>query len=326
MKKILSIILIALAAVSCSKKDDSPEPKKQTDVYAIITEYSPIEQSYIWKNGTKTLLGKGKANRLFVSNNDVYVIGKETQNGKDIIKFWKNGSPSMLTDGQKDAYATGIYVLGNDVYISGFESKSGVYLAKCWKNGVATVLNSDETKTGQANSVFVSGTDVYVAGYENNGAKKVAKYWKNGTAITLSDGNYNEGGNSIFVSGGDVYVAGFRLDNGKYIAKMWENGVATELTDAGAVSSWTSSICAYNGKVYIAGRVGGYATLWANNKPINLGSDRSAYDICIKDGNVFLSGVNSVGGKYKATMWKNEIETLLTDGSAPSDANGIFVK
>ncbi len=325
MKKIL-IILISLTIVSCSKKDDNLESAKQADVYTIITEYSPVEQSYIWKNGTKTLLGKGKANRLFVSKNDVYVIGNETQNGKSVIKLWKNGSETILSDGQNNAFATAIYVQGSDVYVSGFEDKNGVYLAKCWRNGVATVLNSDETKNGQANSVFVSGTDVYVAGYENNGAKKVAKYWKNGTAITLSDGNYNEGGNSIFVSGGDVYVAGFRLDNGKYIAKMWENGVATELTDAGAVSSWTSSICAYNGKVYIAGRVGGYATLWANNKPINLGSDRSAYDICIKDGNVFLSGVNSVGGKYKATMWKNEIETLLTDGSAPSDANGIFVK
>lgn len=326
MKKFLPIIFITLAIVSCSKKDDSPEPKKQTDVYAIITEYSPIEQSYIWKNEVKTLLGKGKANRLFVLENDVYVIGTEKQNGKDVIKLWKNGSASILTNGQSDAFATDIYVSDNDVYISGFEAKNGVYIAKCWKNGIATVLNSDETKNAQANSVFVSGKDVYVAGYESNGTKRIAKYWKNGKAIALSDGSCSEGGTSIFVSGDDVYVAGFRYDNDGYIAKMWKNGIATELTGAGAVTSWISKVCVFNGNVYLAGRVGNNASLWKNNEPINLGNDRSIYDISIKDGDIYLSGVNSEGGTYKAAIWKNEIETLLTDGSVPCDANGIFVK
>ncbi len=90
---------------------------------------------------------------------DVYATGWESNGTTDLAKYWKNGSPTSLTNGSK-----GHMPLGN------VESPDAV-----------------------AYALAVSGTDVYVAGYEFNGTQYVAIIWKNGVPTPLTDGTNDSG-------------------------------------------------------------------------------------------------------------------------------------
>jgi len=120
----------------------------------------------LWKNGIAQNLTDGTNNAsaasVFVSNNDVYVVGYESSiDHKRIAKLWKNGKAQNLTDGTNDAYANSVFVLNNDVYVVGYEKDGDKdkddrsnSVAKLWKNGVEQKL-TDGTKSATAKSVFV---------------------------------------------------------------------------------------------------------------------------------------------------------------------------
>ncbi len=52
------------------------------------------------------------ANAITVSENDVYIAGGEinTTETTNIATYWKNGTPTYLTDGSKEAYASSIFI------------------------------------------------------------------------------------------------------------------------------------------------------------------------------------------------------------------------
>jgi hypothetical protein len=211
-----------------------------------------------WENGAEVDCYFAYANLVFVSGNDVYVVGQSkntgevafsqdgktayllkkdavtregnavAQDGKIVIELWKNGVKQQISDGTNDAFVTSLYVSGNDVYIVGNEKSA----AKIWKNGEAQKLSNGIESS--ANSVFVSGNDVYVAGYEQNvGERAVAVLWKNGEAQKLTDGKFFAEANSVFVSGSDVYVVGYEgTKDEKFYAMLWKNGKAKKLTKA----------------------------------------------------------------------------------------------
>jgi hypothetical protein len=108
-------------------------------------------QAKLWKNGLSTILsdvqtGFSRANDVFVSGNDVYVVGDKyiTQNGPSKGMLWKNGIATNLTNGTTIAKASSVYVTGNDVYVCGYEiNQVGAYRSngKIWKNGVPSVVS-----------------------------------------------------------------------------------------------------------------------------------------------------------------------------------------
>ncbi|MDR1554013.1 MAG: hypothetical protein LBS69_11225 [Prevotellaceae bacterium] len=109
MANMLLVAAIAAVAASCSKDDPAPA-KKQSDVYVAGTE----------------------------SNGSAYVV-----------KGWKNGVATALTDGTNDAGANSVYVSGDDVYVAGREYSGNKSVAKVWKNGKATAL-TDGTNSAAA--------------------------------------------------------------------------------------------------------------------------------------------------------------------------------
>jgi hypothetical protein len=144
----------------------------------------------VWKNGQATVLGSGHAYGLYVSGQDVYVVGSHDRSD-DTTKCWNNGS------------------------------------ARCWKNGVELPLKGNEISSS-ARAVFVSGNDVYVAGMRKQNETafgNIVTLWKNGAAQNLTDGRYLGFANSVVVSEGDVYVTGF--DNVKNV--LWKNGQRRDL-------------------------------------------------------------------------------------------------
>jgi len=69
-----------------------------------------------------------------------------------VAKYWRNGTPVVLTNGTRDAVAYAIAVCGSNVYVSGAEADGQGWVAKIWKNGVATAL-TDGTQDAAALSV-----------------------------------------------------------------------------------------------------------------------------------------------------------------------------
>jgi hypothetical protein len=248
---------------------------------------------------------------------------------KTIATYWRGSTATSLTDGTKDAVATGITLAGNDVYVAGYEATgSSTAMVKYWKNGTVANL-TDGTKAAYAGSIAVVGTDVYVAGHEANAAgKTVAKYWKNGTAVSLSDGTYDATTKAVVVTGTDVYVTGYESNAaGKSVAKYWKNGTAVNLTDA--VSTFTTSSIAVNGTdVYVTGTnytpLGFNQAYWKNGVLSNLAASTIAEinSVVINQGSVYVGG--SIGSK--ATYWKDGVALPLSNNaSAVEYVTSIFV-
>lgn len=119
---------------------------------------------------------------ITISNSDVYVAGSQanTTQKSFIATYWKNGSPTALTDGTHASHAMDIWVINSDVYVVGDEFNSDTTsIAKYWKNGTAHSL-TDGTKYATATNIYVLDNDVYIVGSDDNHIK----YWKNGVLIS----------------------------------------------------------------------------------------------------------------------------------------------
>lgn len=278
-----------------------------------------------WKNGTFTSLGEGVnhsyARSVFVSGEDVYVGGFESNGTKDVAKYWKNGTVTEYSDGIADnAAIRSVVVDGSDVYLAGNDKINNVRVAVYWKNGVRYTLGS---RYSMAQSIFVSGDDIYIAGFENNTsspAKSEAKYWKNGTEVILT-GNEAESdlyAYSIYVVGEDVYVAGYEYTSaGLNIPKYWKNGVATNLsegTNAAKTQVTAQSIFVSGEDVYVSGceSATARAKYWKNGAEVILGVEgitSFANSIYIHNADVYIAGFEGSKAKY----WKNDVATILSN-------------
>ena len=99
MKKTIALSILILFCVSCTKDDDTSLPAEQTV-------------------------------------KDDYTCGYEINGAsKSVAKYWKNGFPTNLSDGTKNAYTTSIKIVGSDIYITGFENLDSNSQALYWKNG-----------------------------------------------------------------------------------------------------------------------------------------------------------------------------------------------
>jgi len=155
----------------------------------------------LWKDGVAQNLSVGAASSVFVSGDDVYVVGN---------KLWKNGTVQKLTDESDHPGGSSVFVSGNDVYVVG---------NKLWKNGTVQKLTDGSDHPG-GSFVFVSGDDVYVAGTSLG-----AVVWKNGVAQHLASGYMRSAeANSVFVAGSDVYVTGRSDTREGFRGYLWKNG------------------------------------------------------------------------------------------------------
>ncbi len=129
----------------------------------------------VWKNGQllyKLANSYGSqytyASSMFVSGNDVYVVGDEMIESYSVRKIWKNGQ--ILYDQPDFPYLTlthsssadAVYVMDNEVFVAGSECKgvNGQRVVMLWKDGVSQYNNgyglTDGKNHAYARSVFVA--------------------------------------------------------------------------------------------------------------------------------------------------------------------------
>ncbi len=95
------------------------------DVYLVWSEaYNSFGQSQTHYNknlGTPILIRDGtpdvRGNSIAVNRNDIYIAGSGTigSNNAIIAKYWKKGSPVILSNGQESAFGLSIAILDTDV-------------------------------------------------------------------------------------------------------------------------------------------------------------------------------------------------------------------
>ena len=234
------------------------------DVY--IAGEGRDETARFWKNGALQNLEDpiyGTAFSIFVSGNDVYVVGDGFTPGvSTVARLWKNGITQPLEKTNYYGCAYSVFVSQNDVYVVGrVDGKS-----RLWKNGI--IQNWGNAGSAYYSSVFVSGNDVYVAGGVGSWSVRVATLWKNGVAQNLTDGNSFGHAYAVFVSGNDVYVVG-GIDG---VTTLWKNGIKQNLENADVC--YTPSVFVSGNDVYVLG----FRKLWVNGKVFNLdGEFRSIF-------------------------------------------------
>jgi hypothetical protein len=254
----------------------------------------------------------------------VYAVGLETINGINVAKYWKNGVGTNLSSGLTHANAGSVFVTPNDdVYICGQVEENGYLIAKYWKNGVPVTLGQN----AYCSKIFVANDDVYVAGATNGSGSNYsrAKYWKNGVEVNLTDGSQPSAATSIYVSGNDVYVCGSVSDPNTDIVTLvyWKNGVPTILPSSGGLFTNLEDIFVSGNDVYVLGCDGftnpptHIQTLkyWKNGSEVILPTaSNSAYPFAfaVAGTDVYVAGVDVVGGKSVATVWKNGVATNIS--------------
>lgn len=312
-----------------------------------VTEFGTSQQSPVLTGSTTAStvdLGNVYACSTQPTNTDVYVFGNETAPGPNsVVKYWKNGVATNVTDGSRSSYTYGAYMTAaNDMYIAGVEWDAAGFTsnAKLWKNGVVTDITGLSFLNSTATGVFVNGSDVYVS-YDMDDITTgltSAHLWKNGTSTTLPGASANFHTSCVYVSGSDVYVGGYSTPSSSIVSRavIWKNGVAQYLNN-GQFNSIVRKILVVGSDVYAVGQdnVGangtGRAVIWKNGVPTYLtdgiSSDAMANDIFIDGTDVYVCGRKSSGGSGEiAQLWKNGVATQLSIGGSNGIAQGVFVK
>ncbi|MEO7483512.1 MAG: hypothetical protein ABIT81_07105 [Ferruginibacter sp.] len=312
-----------------------------------VTEFGTGQQSPV-VSGSTTLRTVNLGN-LFACNTqpvvaNVYVFGNETSPGPNsVIKYWKNGVATNVTDGSRSCYTSHAAIApNNDIYIAGKEWDAAGFIsnAKLWINGVQTDITGLSFLSSGANDIFINGTDVYVAydlddiatGYSS------ARLWKNGSSTTLSNSSANFHANCVFVSGTDVYVGGTSTPSASTVSRalIWKNGIAQYLNN-GPNNSIVRKILVKGSDVYAVGQDNlgtngtGRAVVWKNGVPDYLtdgiSSDAMANDIFIDGTDIYVCGRKSSGGSgEKAQLWKNGVATVLSASGSNGIAQSVYIK
>lgn len=290
-------------------------------------------QAMLWRNGIPTVLNNASngasASSVFVSNNDVYVAGSESDPSNNTAKYWKNGIATTLPNSLGGSTSS-IFVSAGDVYVTGTANTSLLNDAGIlWKNGVSTIL-SNGALSSYPQSVYVEGGNAYVAGFD----KDIiigwdAKLWINSGAGTILSGNNNVAvAFSVFISGGNVYVVGYKSNGVNNVAMLWKNGIEIPLSN-GNRSAYAQSVYVVGNDVYVAGYesrlINNVAMVWKNGvaTDLSVGTNNAyANSVFVYNNDVYVAGQEN----NKAIVWKNGVATILSGSSPFASANSVFVK
>lgn len=156
----IAIALTAMVAIGCKSS-----PKETVyDVYVAGSEaHDPFWKTVLWVNGKSASApsADGGLKAVFVSGNDIFVVGHENQGGKNVAMLWRNGTRTKLSSSDaEDADALSVYVIDDNVYVVGTEKKGGKDVAMLWKKvkdsdtWISEAL-TDGSNSAEAASVFV---------------------------------------------------------------------------------------------------------------------------------------------------------------------------
>lgn len=255
---------------------------------------------------------------------DVFVAGYEKNaDGFMAAKYWKNGTPVVLTNGELTVVSE-IAVSGNNVYVVGTNYKSSTKKIMFWVNGVETKIT--ESVSG-AFGIFLNGNDIYLCGYESNGSKDIATYWKNGTAVPLTNGSTNAQARAITVSNGDVYCTGFEYNESRGVAKYWKNSNPVILTD-GQKSATGRDIAVIGNDVYVCGVENANsietAKYWKNGVETTLGdgvNNSNTFSMAVKGTTTYIVGSEDGIGRY----WKDGVITSFAQNESKAYPSSVFL-
>ena len=312
IKGLLTIITSALPLLFSSCSKDNPKPVK-TDVYiggSINSNTNGHETPVYWKNGILTNLSDGpkvsSVSSIYVSGNDVYASGIQSNGKTTIATYWKNGTAyALIEDSLKSSTAHSIAVVDGIIHVAGYyydDNKSKALYWRITSSGSWTDSLSTNSGNSGANALYVSGSTAYIAGWEENLAgKRVAKIWQvtsnqKTEGTDLSDGKFNAYSFALTIANNNTYVVGIEYNSADVaIGRIWKNGSVTNLGyDADYIIPQTVAVSGND--VY----VGGYEYItkaipvcWKNGSVTKLiNGTKSGYvnSIAISGNDVYVVG------------------------------------
>ncbi len=263
----------------------------------------------------------------------VYVAGDDG----DIVKLWRNGILTDITNETTDSNGNFIYVDKGDIYIAGYINNGAERIAAVWKNGEILYELTDGTTDSKAKAVITDGEDVYITGYEDNDqSKKIAKVWKNGIILyELTDGSNDALAYATYIESGDIYTVGYdkNMDN-TLVSKVWRNGVLLHTLTNGDFDSIAYSVAVNANDVYVTGYERNenntlVAKVWRNDTELYALTDgqdsANAYSLFANGNDIYVAGYanNNQGGRI-AKVWLNG-DTLYDLTSATGQARAYSV-
>lgn len=214
-----------------------------------------------WKNGIETILTNFDAdfadNNMVVANGDVHIVGTEFIN-KSVVKYWKNGAATTISNPNIYSNVIDIDVNGADVTILFRESiAANNVVLKVWRNGTITTLESGLSYVGKGYIVTTPNTIYVTAQTRIDTSIYKIGFWKNGVKTNLTSGSTYASPFDMKITGNDVHIIGLDTDpiSRMAILKYWKNGLETILS-SGADGSFDDIAMAIskNGDVHIVGK------------------------------------------------------------------------
>jgi len=230
MKKILLVLTLAtgLLQTSCSEDLVSNSNVTATNSADVYVAGQKDNQACYWKNNQPVFLDSNgftgpSANKIIVSNNDVYVlgigIGATTTALENVPMFWKNGlltnlKASLSTDEEQVMTITDMEVVGNDVYFVGYTKKPIIafddYTLAYWKNGVKTEVRNYGSYVQNLPQIKILNNTVYITA-SANGNETLNGYYANSTFNPIPNSIIN----GLASNGSEMFVYG-TLNNAGY--------------------------------------------------------------------------------------------------------------
>lgn len=292
----------------------------------------------VWKNGVllHTLTDGVEytmAEDIFVDGDDVYVAGAEyNANRKYVAKIWKNGSEAFtFGSGEYESNAVGVHVSAGNVYTAGTEYTKTGSIARIWKNNEVLYELATNDNNPVLTAMYVDGNDIYVCGTseETPFSRRKATVWKNGSKLfmfgpSVSSGTTWSNAYDIAVSDGRVYVSGY--DTNITVAVVYcYSGSSSDGVICRYAATQRVNPSAYAYTLDVVGRdvytivTSGTRIVYKNSSELYSLNPAYAYDISVKDNNVYMTGMESDIGK----VWKNGEELYTLDGGTSGIA--LFV-
>jgi hypothetical protein len=326
MKNKLAVIILMSIVFSCNKIQENISPLGN-DIYALT--YNESKYS-LYKNGQYTnnfingnTVNKFQIKAMKIKGKDFYFFGNAYENGKNLLKYYKNGQEKILNDG---------YDFGSNMPVEIALTKNQVITASnktfvignnqqwhaSYRVNDQLINLTDDINGAVISDMAVNEQDTYIVGVAFQHKlkyKQNATLWKNGLPIVFSGKMQNP--NSIAIDGEEIHIVGTSVplqNTSKYeMLSYWNNNIEIDLTDGTTIVK-NPKIDVKNKDVlitwhetYYIGSTPNYRLMqWANGK-ISKISDQSIYlsaNHCKIDNNQIVAGY-TLSPEFQAAYWKD---------------------
>lgn len=195
---ILPFLFLLTLIFSCTPNDNDEILEKNVVSYDVYVAGMENYKACYWKNNIKINLfspDSTTANKIFIENNDVHVLGKTRANFNGSYYYWKNNVRLNLE--QYLGIPAGHYykildmaVDGNDTYFIGYyDTLSPVadqrYAFCLWKNGIKTELNTSDNTIYDDSKISVFNHQSYISATIRNAGTIESGYYVNSVFHTV---------------------------------------------------------------------------------------------------------------------------------------------